>query len=140
LIASYTYYKTKDFVRGPIVTILYPVDGSTLYDTIVEIKGEAKNISYISIDDRQIFTDESGFFVEKLLLYPGYNIISIKATDKFDRNIEKTLELIYKEPKQDLRERYDLEEQVGEIKTIIDNIDPSTFNQDTRKEEGMKKI
>ncbi len=141
LIAGYAYYRTKDFIRGPTITILSPINGSTLRNSLIEIEGTTKNISYISINDRQIFTDESGFFREKLLLYPGYNIISIKASDKFERSIEKTLELVYKaetsksdevplgseEPKQ----------KPQEIKTIIDNIDPSTFNQDTGKEEEL---
>lgn len=141
IIIGYTYYRTKDFISGPIITILSPVNGSTLSNTLIEIKGTAKNISYISINDRQIFTDEAGFFVEKLLLYPGYNIISIKASDKFERNIEKTLELIYKDETSKSDEvplvSEEPKQKPQEIKTIIDNIDPSTFNQDTGKEEEL---
>ena len=96
IIAGYSYYRTKDFIEGPVVTINYPSDGETIYSPVVEITGTAKNISYITLDDRQIYTDESGNFSEKLLLYPGYNIISIKVRDKFDRQKEKVLEVVYK--------------------------------------------
>jgi len=95
-IAGYAYYRTKDFTIGPTITIYSPTNGESVDMSLVEISGIAKNISYISINDRQIFTDEEGVFKEKLLLYPGYNIISVKAEDRFDRNIEKTLEIIYK--------------------------------------------
>lgn len=117
IIASYAYYKTKDFLSGPIITVSSPENGATMYDSFVEIAGVAKNVSYLSIDDRQIFTNEEGDFMEKLLLFRGYNIISIKASDKFDRKIEETLEIIYKAPivEINLRERSDLEEQVSEL-------------------------
>ena len=101
-IAGYAYYRTKDFIIGPTITIHSPRDGELVNLSLVEIYGTAKNISYISVNDRQVFTDEEGKFKEKLLLYPGYNIISIKAIDRFERDIEKTLELVYKEPEQDL--------------------------------------
>ncbi len=130
VIIGYTYYRTKDFISGPIVTILSPVNGSTLDNTLVDIKGTAKNISYISINDRQIFTDEAGFFMEKLLLYPGYNIISIKASDKFERNIEKTLELIYKGP----------EKKPEKIEKVIDSINPSIFDQNTEEEKIFESV
>jgi len=97
LIAGYIYYRTKDFIYGPVIIILSPENGSTINDSPVEIHGKAKNISYLSINDRQIFTDEDGNFNEKLLLSPGYNIISAKARDKFERNTEEALEIIYKE-------------------------------------------
>jgi hypothetical protein len=98
VIVTYAYYKTRDFVRGPIVIITSPVNGATVNDSLMEVTGKAERIAYISLDDRPIFTDENGNFREKLLLYPGYNIISIKASDKFNRSIEKTLEIVYKEP------------------------------------------
>lgn len=99
IVVGYSYDRTKDFAQGPTITVLSPTDGFTSVESIVNVEGEAKNISHISMNDRQIFTNEEGLFEEKLLLYPGYNIITIKARDKFDRNIEKTLEIIYKEPK-----------------------------------------
>lgn len=96
IIITYAYYKTRDFVYGPTITINYPNNGTSVYDSLIEVEGTAKRISYISINDRQIFTDENGSFKEKLLIYPGYNIITIKASDKFDRNTKKTLEIVYK--------------------------------------------
>ena len=97
LVFVYAYYKTKDFIRGPVITVAYPINGETVNNSLLKIEGKATSIAYISLDDRQIFTDEAGNFKEKLLLFPGYNIISIKASDKFGRDIEKTLEVVYKE-------------------------------------------
>ena len=98
LIGSYAYNRTKEFVAGPSVVISSPQDGAVLDTPFVELVGEAHNISRLSLNGRQIFTDESGAFSELLLLYPGYNIISVYATDKFDREIEKQTRLMVNAP------------------------------------------
>ena len=83
-------------MHGPIITIHTPENGSTLTESLVTIKGVAENISHISLNDRSIFIDEEGRFQEKLLLSYGYNIMTIKAEDKFGRKTEEILELVYK--------------------------------------------
>lgn len=98
IIGGYAYSRTKDFIRGPAITISSPENGSTVDRPLLEIKGQAKNVAHITIDDRDIFTDEEGYFSEKLLLYPGYNIISVKTRDRFERSKEKTLEIVYRPP------------------------------------------
>ncbi len=98
IVVGYSYSRSKNFITGPTITMISPQTGIGVSKSLLEIQGIASSISYISINDRQIFTNEDGEFKEKLLLFPGYNIISIKASDKFDRKIEKTLEIIYKAP------------------------------------------
>jgi hypothetical protein len=95
-IIGYALFQTRNLIQGPIIKIHSPVNGSSLTKSFVEIEGAAKNISYINLNDRQIFTDESGAFSERLLLSYGYNIITLRARDKFGREVEKTLELVYK--------------------------------------------
>lgn len=94
IVVGYTYLKTKDYIAGPQITIASPVNGSTVSNPLIEVVGVAKNISFISLNDRPIFIDGKGGFKEKLLLYPGYNIMSIKAEDRYKRSVEKTIELI----------------------------------------------
>jgi len=120
----------KDFIIGPTITISSPTNGESVGNSLIELKGTAKNISYISVNDRRIFTDEEGVFKEKLLLYPGYNIISVKAEDRFDRNIEKTLELVYKEPGKNQKER----------EIIIYDTESLTNKQSTSTEEDLSKL
>ena len=96
LTIGYTYYQTKSFTRGPVLKIEEPLDGSLLETNLVMIKGSTENISYITINDRQVFVNEKGILNEKVLLSPGYNIINISAKDKYKREAVKKLELIYK--------------------------------------------
>jgi predicted ATPase len=80
---------------GPVISISEPSNGATLTSSLIEVLGTTKNISSINLNDRQIFINESGAFEEKLLLSPGYNIITFRAEDRFGRKTQKVLELVY---------------------------------------------
>ena len=96
LTVGYTSYEIHKVVFGPKIMITYPQDGSLATTSEIEITGTTKNIQDISLNDGKIFIDEQGNFKEKLLLSYGYNIITLKANDKFGRSTEKKLEIIYK--------------------------------------------
>mgnify|MGYP000179512293 CR=1 FL=1 len=95
-IFGYAFFQARNIITGPTIKISSPENGSSLEESLVGIKGVAKNISRISMNGSQIFTDDKGIFSEKLLLSYGYNIITIKAKDRFGRDTKETLELIYK--------------------------------------------
>ncbi|OGG55332.1 hypothetical protein A3D62_01780 [Candidatus Kaiserbacteria bacterium RIFCSPHIGHO2_02_FULL_49_11] len=94
-ILGYGGYQMRNVITGPIIVIQTPENAAIVSSSFVEVVGHARNISDIRMDGRSIFIDESGGFQEKLLLSPGYNIITVYAEDKFGRTITKTLELIY---------------------------------------------
>ncbi len=96
-IGGYSLYESKNLLQGPILTISSPHNGTVVDTPLVEIKGDTKNISYISLNDRQISINEKGEFKEKLLLSSGYNIMKVKVTDKFGRQKEELLELVLKD-------------------------------------------
>ncbi len=95
-VLGYGLFQAKKIIMGPEISIAYPQNGGTVSTSSVDISGIAKNIASISLDDRPIYIDESGNFKEKLMLYPGYNVITLKAHDKFGSAIEKKVELVYK--------------------------------------------
>ena len=96
-IVGYGLFQAKKIITGPQISAVWPLNGQTMTESVVEIKGVAKNIAAISLDDRPIYIDESGNFKEKLMLYPGYNIITLKAHDKFGSVVEKKVDLVYKQ-------------------------------------------
>jgi hypothetical protein len=95
LIVGYFIFNFRVFIAGPEIIITSPQNGETTDKDLVEVTGKAENVNFISINDRSIFLDENGNFKEFLLLSSGYNIIVIKAQDKFKRSISKNLEIIY---------------------------------------------
>ena len=97
IIVGYSIFQAQKIIRGPIIEVHTPQNGATYNQTLIEIDGRARNIAYLNLNDRPIFTDKDGYFKEKLLLSPGYNIIKLDARDKFKKYTEKRLELILKE-------------------------------------------
>lgn len=92
-ILSYGILESKALIEGPQITINSPLYGESYKKSDIIIKGVGKNISKISLNDRNIFLDRDGNFIEKLLMYPGYNIINIKAEDRFGKQISKKIEV-----------------------------------------------
>lgn len=99
LLISFVFYgllKSRQFLSGPEIVIFEPQNGQTVSNSYSTIKGQAKNISALFINDRQVIVDEKGNFSENLMLAFGYNIIEVKAKDKFDRETKKLLEIVLK--------------------------------------------
>jgi len=96
LFAIYGLFKAENFLLGPKIVIEFPKNGQIFTTSDIEISGKASNISLFYLNGRQIFTDEEGKFKESLLLARGYNIIELKAKDKFNREIKEIRELVLK--------------------------------------------
>lgn len=97
IIIGYSIFQAQKLIVGPVIDIYTPQNGATYNQTLIEIYGRAINIAYLNLNGRKIFTDKDGYFREKLLLSPGYNIIKLDAVDKFKKYTEKTLEVVLKE-------------------------------------------
>lgn len=96
LLLGYAGFELKKIALGPKIKLLSPYSGATVSESLLEIVGNAENIKDIRLNDRKIFTDEQGNFKEKMLLSYGYNVIKIKAEDRFGQETDKTIEIIYK--------------------------------------------
>ena len=96
-IFGYAYFKTQAYLQGPQMTINTPLNGSTVTEPQLAIQGLVERVSSIHLNGRKIFIDKEGHFKEHILLYPGHNIITVEATDRFDKRIKKRVEVIYRE-------------------------------------------
>ncbi len=95
-LSVYSYLQFKEYLRGPVLTIEEPQNGSMSTTSLVLLRGSARNVSFLTLSGRQIFTNEQGSFKESLLLQNGYNIMTLEAKDRFGHSMEKRLELVYK--------------------------------------------
>lgn len=95
IIIGYTIFNSRLLVAGPQIVIKSPQDGSSFDHQLIEIRGETKNLSFISLDDKPIFIDENGRFREKLLLSPGLSIIKLYGKDRFERETETIMHYVY---------------------------------------------
>lgn len=95
IVIMYSIFNFRVFIAGPQIEIISPVNGSGQDKNIAEITGIAKNINHIELNAKPIYVNEEGQFNEKLLLQPGYNVITLIAKDKFNREITEKLEINY---------------------------------------------
>ena len=92
-LASYGIYQAREYLRGPSIS----VESATQNGVLLSITGEARRIAFLSLNGKQIFTDENGLWQETALLLPGYNSMTVAARDRFGRTTEKYLE-VYRAP------------------------------------------
>ena len=93
LFCLYALFESLKLILGPSITVSSPQNWSTINEESVIVVGQAKRISTIWLNDRKIYIDEQGDFKEKLLLAPGYTIITLRAEDRFGRTTKETLSL-----------------------------------------------
>lgn len=95
LFVGYALFQSRYLIEGPRIAIESPPHNATVHAPFALIEGHGRNIAHISLNDRSIFIDERGNFSESLLLAPGYNIITVKAADRFGRETQEVLEIVY---------------------------------------------
>ena len=94
LFIGYVLFQAKNLLLGPIITIDEPKDGTTITYEVVTVAGQAKNVAYIYLNNKQIYVDNNGHFSEKLIAPTGYSIIELSAKDKFGRMTRKIIRII----------------------------------------------
>lgn len=93
IVIGYSYFVIEDFVRGPRILITTPETGFATTTPYVTIAGRAVHANSLFLNDAAISFDLQGNFRESLLLAEGYNIMRIKAEDRYKRTVEKTIEI-----------------------------------------------
>ena len=94
IMSFYAYCEADNIIQGPEITIEHPTNGTTINGETVIISGTAKNISYISVNGKPIFTDSGGKFIEKIILSKGYNSFFIEAKDRIGKEKTEKIEII----------------------------------------------
>lgn len=91
----YGYLQFRDYLQGPVIAIAEPENGALLASPLITVAGKTENAAFLTLNGKQIFTDETGNFREQLLLQEGYTILAIDAKDRFGHVETKQLELVY---------------------------------------------
>ena len=90
----YAGFEANKIIYGPQIDIASPKDGTTFEGNgNFIVSGTTKNVSFLSLNGRQIFTDANNNFNENLVLLPGYNIITLSAKGRYGKEISKKLQL-----------------------------------------------
>lgn len=94
LIALYVLFQARFLITGPQI-ILQNEPEVQQNARIVTLEGTALNITHLWLNDRQIFTDEQGYFKEALVLENGYTITTLRAKDRYGRETRVVRSFVY---------------------------------------------
>ncbi len=94
ILVLYIIFQARFLILGPQISINTPEDAQEVLDPVLVINGKAKNVAWLSLNGRQIFTDENGLWSEKLLLSPGTSIMTLTAHDRFGRQSQEQVRVI----------------------------------------------
>lgn len=93
VLLGYGFFEAQRLIEGPLITIEMPKNGSATSSRGVVIAGTASNISFLTINDKPSFTDESGRFSELLSIPPGVTVLTVAAIDRFGRRASESVSL-----------------------------------------------
>ena len=86
LLMGYGLFEARRIIAGPLIVIEMPQEGSATSSMAVVIRGVARNIAFLTINDRPAFTDEEGRFFERVSAPPGYTVFTAQGKDRFGRS------------------------------------------------------
>ncbi|MEK7569030.1 MAG: hypothetical protein AAB497_02870 [Patescibacteria group bacterium] len=93
LIIGYSYFTLNDFVRGPRIVISSPESGFSTTTPAITIAGRAIHVNNLSINGDPTPFDLEGNFSSRLILAPGYNIMTLEALDRYGRTEKEIVEM-----------------------------------------------
>ncbi len=96
VIVGYAVFRSRDLLFGIQFTVNGLTDGMTVDSSILELKGDARHANEIRVDNQPIPLSEAGSWHDSLILMEGYNVVTIRATDKFGRTITHEYRVYYK--------------------------------------------
>ncbi|MFA6273674.1 MAG: hypothetical protein WC662_00760 [Candidatus Paceibacterota bacterium] len=94
-IIIFAFYRSKNLIFGVKIKNVNIINNAKVTESIQTITGNAKNATSLILNGREISINQQGDFNETISLLPGYNVINIKAQDKFGHVDEKNYKLIY---------------------------------------------
>lgn len=100
LLIGYAYYEARAMLYGPRISV--PSESIVVHEPFTVIQGKAENISELRLNGAAISVTEDGIFEEPYLLTPGENRIVLDATDRYGRERQETIEIIYIEDDADV--------------------------------------
>ena len=100
LILLFIIWRSLNYVRGPDITIFEPMNGASTSSSTITLKGQVARVNNLSVNGNIVPVDQQGLFTWSLVIFPGVNIITIDAKDRFLRNTRETILLVGTSPRE----------------------------------------
>lgn len=91
ILLGYGAIEALPLISGPSLALSSPTDGTSSPDGLVTVSGTAKRVTGLSLDGDPLLIDEKGDFSRLIVLPRGGAILTLTATDRFNRTITRQL-------------------------------------------------
>lgn len=92
----YLAYQARNLIAGPNIELTNE-PSVVQHDRTITLEGRARNIIKLSLNGKEIYTDEEGYFKQPLILETGYTIMSLSAYDRYGRTVSLERSFVYKD-------------------------------------------
>ncbi len=93
LVLGYAYFEGRGVLFGPTISVENRV--MEVNEPFITIEGEAHRVVSLRMNGQTIPVTEEGAFSEPYLLAPGYNRITLTASDRYNKSTERIIEIVY---------------------------------------------
>jgi hypothetical protein len=94
LIIFYVQFQARNIIQGPTLAITNTLP-SIQHERHITLNGTAHNVVKLTLNGKEIHTDENGAFSHTLVLENSYTIMSLNAQDRFGRTTSLIKEFVY---------------------------------------------
>lgn len=94
LLVWYVHFQARNLLAGPSVVL------NDTYDVVhherrIPLSGSVQNIVKLTLNGKEIHTNEDGVFTEALILEQGYTRMTLEAQDRFGRKVSLERAYVY---------------------------------------------
>ena len=96
-LVSFVGVKLYPYIHGPDIQVTTINNGAHLTEPVLAISGQARFTKDLIVNGAPLPTSPDGTFSEKVLLAPGYNLITLEGQDRFGKRTAKNFALMLTE-------------------------------------------
>lgn len=91
---GFVYVNARPYLSGPKIELEAPENYQTFTEPLISVVGTTTRVANLSLNDKPIVITDKGLFSERMLLSPGYNVMELRAEDRFGREVILIRELV----------------------------------------------
>ncbi len=90
--AGYGFFQARTLMRGPVLTVTSPTNGTYIDDDIFEVSGTTENVTHVYLNGKPVPLTTKGTFTETLTTPEGYGTLLVEAENRFGHHREERIE------------------------------------------------
>ncbi|MBP6854631.1 MAG: hypothetical protein KBD26_00840 [Candidatus Pacebacteria bacterium] len=95
IVFLYAIFRLHDLIFGINIKVEGIENGMVVTDPNIQIDGNAKRASFVTLNGNEVFISKEGDFSEPIVLLPGENVVSLYVKDKFGKDTTEIYKVVY---------------------------------------------